>query len=240
MSCSFKKPGSVANHLPTFEHPNIFDYAVYQTHDFYTSEFPHEQHQRGLGSNGVAILVRQSLFQQTPTGLFESFPGWDIADMEGRYIELHFGELVLISAYFLNASRNNDHRLNYKYAFQTAFETRVTQLQKDGFSVVVGADFNVAGTHLDIHCDVVPMISSGFRPPERDWFNNLSHLFIDSFRYCNPFRAGDYTTWFYHNRRGNMGMRYDGIFSSFNIVPRTSQHDHSIDGSDHIPVVSTF
>ncbi|KAI9327869.1 hypothetical protein BDR26DRAFT_901155 [Obelidium mucronatum] len=45
---------------------------------------------------------------------------------------------------------------------------RIAQLQEDGFSVVVGADFNVAGTHLDIHCDVVPMIGSGFRPTERN------------------------------------------------------------------------
>ncbi|KAI9326788.1 hypothetical protein BDR26DRAFT_901745 [Obelidium mucronatum] len=84
------------------------------------------------------------------------------------------------------------------------------------------------------------MISSGFRDVEQNWMSSLSEILIDSFRFCNPFSPGQYTTWFYHNRRGNIGMRYDGIFSSNNIKPVTASHGRTVHGSDHIPVISTF
>ena len=201
--------------------------------DSYGVDFPHITSGRGLGLNGVAILVN-SRIRAEPSYVSHILPDWTVTEMEGRYLELHYEKLVLINAYFPSASRGKNHRIPYKEKFSYAVLERSEELKNKGMQVLLGADFNVAAEKIDINPKVAPLVSSGFRNEERNWLNKLTSVLDDSWRIMNKNKIS-YTTWFHYDRRGNKGMRYDGILNSKDLVIFEAQHLLGIGGSDHIP-----
>ncbi|KAJ3399507.1 hypothetical protein HDU80_007832 [Chytriomyces hyalinus] len=109
------------------------------------------------------------------------------------------------------------------------------RLKKDGLSILMGGDFNVAAEATDIHPRVIPLISSGFQDAERVLLRALLQYLHDFWREEHP-DARDFTTWFYLDRRRNEGMRYDMILGSEQIALSIC-HAHEFTASDHVPVV---
>ncbi|TPX60620.1 hypothetical protein CcCBS67573_g08985 [Chytriomyces confervae] len=208
----------------------------------YYSDFPFQLLGRGKGQSGVAILLSKSRFFSQPSYLTAMFPDWTCAEMEGRYLELWFenrigGKNIFVCAYCPSASRNNDHRREYKNRFNAALLDRLSTLAKmENSALVFGGDLNVAQETIDIHPAAIEKISSGFRLEEREWLKKLKSILTDSFRKLHP-TSQEYTTWYYLNRRGNIGMRYDLVCTSTeNVTIQSARHALEYSASDHVPV----
>ncbi|KAJ3403675.1 hypothetical protein HDV05_007696, partial [Chytridiales sp. JEL 0842] len=208
----------------------------FNEHTLIEVDYPLEEGStKGKGSNGVATLVRNNLFSKGPSIINTRLPGWDRASMEGRYLEIHFGRLVIINAYFPHASRGRDERIPYKNRFNESVLQRVCQLKLVGASIIMGADVNVAQEKIDLHPQCVSKITSGFRDVERNWLRKLTEELVDVYRRIHPSRVS-YTTWFYPKRTRNLGFRYDVLLITKDILPRLVDHHSSWTASDHIPV----
>ncbi len=149
--------------------------------DIFTSEFPFKDSVDGIagkGYSGVAILVRVTNFPDASL-IVRQFYGWSMLEMEGRYLEVHFGSVVLMSVYFPTASHGRDDRLGYKQKFSKAFLLRVQELLAEGKQILLGADVNVAQESVDIHPGCLQEITSGFRKEEREWLRQTTGFLVE-------------------------------------------------------------
>ncbi|MEM0271046.1 MAG: exodeoxyribonuclease III [Thermoprotei archaeon] len=159
-------------------------------------------------------------------------------DEEGRVITLEYPEFYLVNAYFPNSQRGLT-RLGYKLRFNAAFEG-YTQKLRERKPVVVGGDFNVAHTELDIARPKDNLNSAGFTKQERDWMTHFLSLgFIDTFRLFVS-GGGHYTWWTYRfsARERNIGWRIDYFIVSEELRNKVVKAGilEDIKGSDHAPV----
>ena len=143
--------------------------------------------------------------------------GFDQAefDAEGRYVELSFPRLTVISVYFPSGS-SAPERQAAKFRFLEIFLPHLQQLYAESArtqrEVVVCGDINIAHQEIDLKNWKGNLKNSGFLPEERAW---LTHLFdqvgyVDVFRQQDP-RPEQYTWW---SNRGaayaqNVGWRID-------------------------------
>jgi exodeoxyribonuclease III (xth) len=93
-------------------------------------------------------------------------------DDEGRVITIELEEFYVVNAYFPN-SQQGLTRLDYKLEFDRAFEGFAQGLRRRK-PLVIGGDFNVAHTELDIARPEDNANSAGFTQQERDWIRTFS------------------------------------------------------------------
>ncbi len=210
--------------------------------DGYECYFEHSRTRKGY--SGVAIYTKIAP-EKVETGLIlKDENGKSVADQEGRYMEMHFKDLILINCYFPNGG-GESHRLEYKLRFYEAFLTRVLELQNDSKNkdkkVIFCGDVNVAHTEIDIARPKENENHVGFLPVERAWVDKVTNAgFIDTFRALNPDARDVYTWWDVKSaaRDRNIGWRIDYFFinkDSFEDV--TSMQIHTdVFGSDHCPI----
>ncbi|KAJ3200470.1 hypothetical protein HDU67_002053, partial [Dinochytrium kinnereticum] len=112
-------------------------------------------------------------------------------------------------------------RIPYKMAFSRAASERFAELERGGFRLVIGCDWNVSQTPLDIHPAALPLIESGFRDEDIPLPPSVRvHNVVES------------------RPSGNVGFRFDGILVSRDSMIHSSDHLYHIRGSDHVPVVA--
>lgn len=188
------------------------------------------------GYSGVAI------FSRVRPDKIVSTLGIDRFDVEGRYIEAHFGRMVVLSIYFPkgNGRDRDNSRVPYKLDFYAAVFERIERLRRRG-PVFVTGDFNTAHHEIDLARPSTNRKSSGFLQEERDeltrWFDAG---WIDTFRSRHPNAPGHYTWWrqFGGAKARNVGWRIDYVVAS----PSADRRVRSafiwpdVDGSDHCPV----
>ncbi|WP_149565034.1 exodeoxyribonuclease III [Sulfuracidifex tepidarius] len=183
------------------------------------------------GYSGVMTLTRvEPLSVRTGMGIPEF-------DDEGRMITCEFDDFYVINVYFPNAGEGLK-RLDFKLAFDRAFEEYVTSLPKP--SVMCG-DFNVAHEEIDIARPKDNVDHAGFTPQEREWFHSfLEKGFVDTYRMFVK-GGGHYSWWSYrfHAREKNIGWRIDYCVVSTELKGRVRRADilEKVTGSDHAPVV---
>lgn len=187
------------------------------------------------GYSGVAILTR------LPESTYRIVDGLGQPefDAEGRFLALLTGDIAYVSSYFPN-SQAEGARLDYKLAFCDAVFRRLRDYESDGMGAVIGGDFNIAHSEIDLANPKQNVKNPGYLPEERAWMTRfLGEGFVDSFRLFEP-GAGFYTWW--SNRPGvrerNIGWRIDYHVVSDRIRTRVrSAGIHSdVMGSDHCPV----
>jgi exodeoxyribonuclease-3 len=160
-------------------------------------------------------------------------------DNEGRVITLEFMDYFVINSYFPN-SRRDLSRLSYKLEFNKIIVAFMEKLRKKK-PVIVGGDFNVAHTELDIARPEQNEGNAGFTAPERKFVDELIEKgYLDTFRLFNK-NGGNYSWWTYiykSARANNIGWRIDYFFVSNELEKKVKaagilegQH-----GSDHAPV----
>ncbi len=188
------------------------------------------------GYSGVAIYSR------TPPDKVETSLGEPRFDAEGRYIQAHFGRLVVVGVYFPKGSgkdRDNS-RVPYKLAFYQAVFQRIEQLRRRGPVYVVG-DYNTAHEPIDLARPAGNKKSSGFLPEERAEVSRwLDAGWVDVFRKQHPDEAGHYTWWrqWGEARQNNVGWRIDYVLASPGAARVVSDAFiwPQVTGSDHCPV----
>jgi len=165
--------------------------------------FFHPAEKRGY--SGVAIYSRREPDRAT-LGL-----GIPDIDAQGRFLQLDFGALSVVSLYLPSGS-SGDAAQARKFAFMKRFLPRLEAMRACGREFVICGDWNIAHREIDLKNWRANQKYSGFLPEERDWLTQVfeRHGFVDVFRRLDP-RPERYTWWSSRGaaRANNVGWRID-------------------------------
>jgi exodeoxyribonuclease-3 len=186
------------------------------------------------GYSGVAV------FTKIKPDHVEYGTGQKVSDDEGRVIQLDFGDIRLINAYFPSGT-SGDERQTFKYGWLDEFLNYLNELKKKHPELILCGDYNIAHKEIDIHDPKGNKKSSGFLPDERAWMDKfLSTGWTDSFRQLHE-EAHRYSWWsqrFPTVRLQNKGWRIDYINVTENLKKNITHAEIFPDvmHSDHCPV----
>lgn len=166
--------------------------------------------------------------------------GHKVSDDEGRVIQLDFGDIRLINAYFPSGT-SGDERQQFKYVWLDEFHRYLDTLKKTHPKLILCGDYNIAHNEIDIHDPKGNKNSSGFLPQEREWMTKfLASGWIDTFREFHP-EPHRYSWWsqrFPSVRLNNKGWRIDYITVTEPLKKQLKDADiyPDVKHSDHCPV----
>ena len=202
------------------------------------------------GYSGVAIWVHARMKEEVAT-FSKGMPEWD--DREGRVAQcLLKDNTVIISVYVPNGGKS-ETAYQEKLTFFTSLSKYVKELQTKGCRVIVGGDFNVARSELDL-----PDVPEKFLEHTHFNFEVRGHMetliesgLVDSYRSRNEDEEGAYSYWdnfSFSLPRGikprdvNKGWRLDYILvdQETNANIQEAAIKQQIFGSDHCPVSITI
>jgi exodeoxyribonuclease-3 len=157
------------------------------------------------GYSGVAIYSKKHP-QKVITKL-----GVEEFDNEGRYLELQFNDIAIISLYAPSGSSSEERQLA-KFRFMDHFMKHLKSLKRRKREYIICGDWNIAHKNIDLKNWKGNQKNSGFLPEERAWMDELFYRekYIDVFRELNQ-QEDQYTWW---SNRGqawakNVGWRID-------------------------------
>ena len=186
------------------------------------------------GYSGVAI------FTKIKPDHVEYGSGYKLSDEEGRVLQLDFGDIRLINAYFPSGT-SSDERQKYKYQWLDEFYTYLNKLKKKIPKIILCGDYNIAHKEIDIHDPKGNKKSSGFLPEERAWMDKFFESgWIDTFRTHHP-EPHRYSWWsqrFPTVRLNNKGWRIDyiNVTESLKKNLKDAEIFPEVKHSDHCPV----
>jgi len=97
--------------------------------------------------------------------------GHAVSDDEGRVIQLDFGDIRLINAYFPSGT-SGDERQQFKYGWLDEFYKYLDQLKKKNPKIILCGDYNIAHKEIDIHDPKAIRTAADFyRKKEHGWIN---------------------------------------------------------------------
>lgn len=164
-------------------------------------------HAEKKGYSGVGIYSRHA-----PDRVIEGLGIADI-DAEGRFLQLDFGKLSVVSLYLPSGS-SSEERLQIKFAFMERFLPHMATLFASGQEVVVCGDWNIAHREIDLRNWKSNQKNSGFLPEERAWLSRLfdEQGWVDVYRRLYPEATDDCYTWWSNRGQAwakNVGWRLD-------------------------------
>jgi exodeoxyribonuclease-3 len=138
-------------------------------------------------------------------------------DDEGRYLELRFGQLSVVSLYLPSGSAGPERQAS-KDRFLEFFKPVLDEWAASGRDYVVCGDWNIARTKIDLKNWRSNQKNSGFLPHERAWMDALlgsteaPGAWVDGYRQLHPTLEAEAYTWW--SNRGNayannVGWRID-------------------------------
>jgi exodeoxyribonuclease-3 len=159
------------------------------------------------GYSGVGVYAKKS-----PNSVIEGL-GVPEIDAEGRYIELVYDKLSVVSVYLPSGS-SGEHRQAAKFAFMEHFYRHLADLITRGREVVVCGDWNIAHKEADLKNWKGNLKNSGFLPEERAWLTKvLGELrWVDVYRRLHPNTTDECYTWWSNRGQAyakNVGWRLD-------------------------------
>lgn len=190
------------------------------------------------GYSGVGIYCRRQ-----PDKIIE---GTGIAeiDAEGRFIQVDFGNLSIISLYLPSGS-SGEHRQASKFFFMEKFFPILKTLIVRDREIILCGDWNIAHKEIDLKNWRSNQKNSGFLPEERAWLSNVFDDigFVDVFRLLNV-DPDQYTWW---SNRGqawakNVGWRIDYQIATPEIAKkaRSASIYKTERFSDHAPLIIDY
>jgi exodeoxyribonuclease-3 len=186
------------------------------------------------GYSGVAVFTKR-----VPDAVTYG-TGHPLSDAEGRVIQLDFGQVRLINAYFPSGT-SGEERQQFKYRWLDDFFSYLEELRVAHPRLILCGDYNIAHREVDIHDPKGNKKSSGFLPEERAWTDRfIAAGWVDSFRHFHP-EPHRYSWWsqrFPSVREQNKGWRIDYVNVTETLTPFLKDADiyHHIKHSDHCPV----
>ena len=186
------------------------------------------------GYSGVAVFTKKK-----PDDVVYG-NGHGPSDDEGRVLQLDFGAIRLINAYFPSGT-SGDERQSFKYQWLDECYRWLEQLKKTHPNLVLCGDYNIAHQEIDIHDPKGNKKSSGFLPEERAWMTRfLESGWVDTFRELHP-EPHRYSWWsqrFPSVRLNNKGWRIDYINVTEPLRKKIKDADifPDVKHSDHCPV----
>jgi exodeoxyribonuclease-3 len=198
--------------------------------------FFHPAQKRGY--SGVAIYAKRE-----PDKAILGLGVKDIDD-QGRYLQLDFGNLSIVSIYLPSGSSGEAAQAR-KFAFMERFMPRLEAMRACGREFVICGDWNIAHKEIDLRNWRANQKYSGFLPEEREWLTRVfeQHGFCDVFRRLDP-RPDRYTWW---SNRGaswekNVGWRIDYQIATPGIAALATDSSIYIGKrfSDHAPLTIDY
>jgi exodeoxyribonuclease-3 len=186
------------------------------------------------GYSGVAV------FTKIKPDHVEFGTGHKVSDDEGHVIQLDFGDIRLINAYFPSGT-SGDIRQTFKYGWLDEFLNYLNTLKKEHPKLILCGDYNIAHKEIDIHDPKGNKNSSGFLPDERTWLDRFFvNNWVDTFRQIHP-EPHRYSWWsqrFPTVRLQNKGWRIDYITVTDNLKNDIIDAEifPDVKHSDHCPV----
>jgi exodeoxyribonuclease III len=190
------------------------------------------------GYSGVAVYARKK-----PNSVKIGFGSHEF-DAEGRYVELDFGEVTVISLYLPSGS-SGEERQAAKFRFLAEFYIHMQALVDSGRQVVLCGDWNIAHKEIDLKNWRGNKKNSGFLPEERQWLTNALEVqgFVDVFRVLDQ-RPEQYTWW---SNRGqayanNVGWRLDYQLATPIFAAKAKSTSIYVEQrfSDHAPMIVNY
>ena len=198
--------------------------------------FFHPAEKRGY--SGVAIYAKREPDRAT-LGL-----GVKEIDAQGRFLQLDFGALSVISVYFPSGTMGEEAQKR-KYAFMDRFMPRLEEMRACGREFVICGDWNIAHREIDVKNWKTNQKMTGFLPEERAWLTQVfeAHGFVDVFRMLDP--NPDRFTWWVqwgNARERNVGWRIDYQIATPGIarLARKASIYTRSHFSDHAPLVIDY
>jgi exodeoxyribonuclease-3 len=190
------------------------------------------------GYAGVAVLARQQ-----PDRILRGFKTPEF-DREGRYLELRFGPLSVISLYLPSGSAG-PHRQASKFRFLEAFMPYLRKLKRSRREYILCGDWNIAHKAIDLKNWKSNQKNSGFLPEERAWMDQLLEVegYIDAFR--SLIQEPDHYTWWSNRGQAwakNVGWRIDYQILSPGLAgtPQRASIYKEQRFSDHAPLIVDY
>ncbi|MGD9582435.1 MAG: exodeoxyribonuclease III [Lysobacterales bacterium] len=170
---------------------------------------------KAKGYSGVAIYSRQA-----PDQVIEGLD-WPELDDEGRYLELRFGKLSVVSLYLPSGS-SGEARQQFKFRMMERFTGIFAGWLASDRDYVICGDWNIVHGERDIKNWKSNQKNSGCLPAERAWLDQLfaGQGWVDSYRYLYP-EGEDYTWW---SQRGQARAKDIGWRIDYQVVsPRLAE-----------------
>ena len=188
------------------------------------------------GYSGVGVYARKPP-NKVVVGL-----GVPAIDAEGRYLELVYDRLSVVSVYLPSGS-SGDLRQTAKFEFMEHFYKHLAVLVGQGREVVICGDWNIAHKEIDLKNWKGNLKNSGFLPEERSWLSKvLDELgWVDTFRKLQPDATGEAYTWWSNRGQAwakNVGWRIDYQIATRGIAERAmvASIHKATRFSDHAPL----
>jgi exodeoxyribonuclease III len=190
------------------------------------------------GYSGVAIYSRRK-----PERVIAGFGSLEF-DAEGRYVEVQFKGLSVVSVYLPSGS-SSEERQQAKFRFLDVFRPYLDGLKRRRRDYVLCGDWNIAHKPIDLKNWKSNQKNSGFLPEERAWLDALfgEARYVDAFREINA-EPEQYTWW---SNRGqawanNVGWRIDYQVLSPRLAGSVRQASiyKAQRFSDHAPLVIDY
>lgn len=180
---------------------DVLQHALFQPAGYHSYFHPAEK----KGYSGVGIYTKHKPLN-VKIGL-----GWPDVDQEGRYLEVDFGKLRVISLY-LPSGTSGEVRQAVKFDFLKRFTDHLMELKKHACDTIICGDWNIAHKAIDLKNWRSNQKNSGFLPEERAWLDTVFGPleFVDAFRHLN--KESDQYTWWSNRgkaREKNVGWRID-------------------------------
>jgi len=190
------------------------------------------------GYSGVAVYSRQK-----PDDVVIGHGSREF-DTEGRYLEVKFKGLSVVSVYLPSGSSSED-RQRAKFRFLREFMPYLRALKRRRRQYILCGDWNIAHKPIDLRNWKGNQKNSGFLPEERAW---LDELFGDV-RYVDAFREviadPDHYTWWSNRGQAwakNVGWRidYQVLSPGLRGSVRSAEIYKTQRFSDHAPLTVTY
>lgn len=165
-------------------------------------------------------------------------------DAEGRFLQVTYGQLSIISLYLPSGS-SGEHRQAAKFFFMEKFFPILKTLKDSGQEIILCGDWNIAHQEIDLKNWRANQKNSGFLPEERMWLSKVLDEvgFIDVFRLLNN-EPDQYTWW---SNRGqawanNVGWRIDYQIATPGIASKARKVSiyKTERFSDHAPLIIDY
>jgi exodeoxyribonuclease-3 len=192
------------------------------------------------GYSGVGVYSRRA-----PQRIIEGLGMPDI-DAEGRFLELDYGALSIVSLYLPSGS-SSEERQAAKFRFMHRFLPHLDAMRRAGREIIVCGDWNIAHKEIDLKNWKSNQKNSGFLPEERAWMTRVleEQGWVDVYRRLHPEATGESYTWWSNRGQAwakNVGWRIDYQIATPGIAAtaRAAEVYKAQRFSDHAPLIIDY
>jgi len=159
------------------------------------------------GYSGVGIYTKRQ-----PKKIIREI-GLPLFDNEGRYLELMYDNLSVVSIYLPSGS-SGEERQKFKFEVLDYLLPYLKKRRSENLPIILCGDINIAHKEIDLKNYKGNKKNSGFLPEERQWMTDLFEGvgWVDTYRKLHPDATDASYTWW--SNRGeayakNVGWRLD-------------------------------